>query len=160
MNQSKKIRAAQHSRKRHWSQLVVMPESSSSGIEGSRISARVKTPRHLVVRFRKSGLSWSVLVIHTLISGRTGQRPARSSWWMMTFLKWRRRMMRWPASSLLSVGASTGKTLRFEEQHAIRRFRWPGSKRKDSGSPKPRVRNGVAMLHGIDEHPVKERNVR
>ena len=39
VNQSKKIRAVQHRRKRHWSQLVAMPDSSSSsGSEGSRIS--------------------------------------------------------------------------------------------------------------------------
>ena len=43
MSQSKKIRALQHSIKRHWSQLVAMPVSSSSrsGSEGSRISLRV-----------------------------------------------------------------------------------------------------------------------
>ena len=40
-NQSRKIRADQRSRKRHRSQLVAMPDSSSSGSEGSQVSLRV-----------------------------------------------------------------------------------------------------------------------
>ena len=39
-NQSKQIRAVQISRKRHWNQLVAMPDSSSSGSEGSQVSPR------------------------------------------------------------------------------------------------------------------------
>ena len=42
MSQSKKIRAFQYSRTRHWSQLVVThSSSSSSGCEGGGISLRV-----------------------------------------------------------------------------------------------------------------------
>ena len=42
-NQSKQIRAVMLSRKRHWNQLVTMPDrcSSSSGSEGSQVSPRV-----------------------------------------------------------------------------------------------------------------------
>ena len=39
-NQSKKIRADQRSRKRHWNQLVAMPDrsSNSSGSDGSKVT--------------------------------------------------------------------------------------------------------------------------
>ena len=36
-NQSKQIRAVQLSRKRHWNQLVAMPDNSGSGSEGSQV---------------------------------------------------------------------------------------------------------------------------
>ena len=50
--------------------------------------------RHFVVRVHTSGLSWTVAVLHTSMSCRTGLWPARSSWQMMTLL-WRpRRAMR------------------------------------------------------------------
>ena len=41
MNQTKQIKADQHSRKRHWNQLVAMPDSSSSGSEDSQVSPTV-----------------------------------------------------------------------------------------------------------------------
>ena len=83
------IRAVQLSRKRHWSQLLAMLDSSSSsGSVGSQISLRVtkrettpnRTSRHLVVRFHTSRLSRSVSVLHTLVSRRNGMWSARSSW--------------------------------------------------------------------------------
>ena len=43
-NQSKQIRAVQISRKRHWNQLVAMPDSGGSGSEGSQVLPR-KTKR-------------------------------------------------------------------------------------------------------------------
>ena len=39
-NHSKQIRVAHISRKRHWNQLVAMPDSNSSGSEGSQVLPR------------------------------------------------------------------------------------------------------------------------
>ena len=47
MSHNKKTRAVQHNRRRHWSQLVAMPDNSgSSGSEGSRISPRATKRDH------------------------------------------------------------------------------------------------------------------
>ena len=63
-HQSKNIKADQHSRKRHRSQLVAITDSNSSsrGGDGSQVSprgeaTRSQSPRHFVVRFHISGLS-------------------------------------------------------------------------------------------------------
>ena len=65
MNQSEQTRAVQFSRKRHWDHLVAMPDNSSGSSSGSEGS---QTSRHFAVLFHKSGLSWTVTVLHTSIS--------------------------------------------------------------------------------------------
>ena len=73
---AKQIRVVQISRQCHWNQPVAMPDRSSNsrGSEGSQVSPRAtrrtrsQTPRHLVVRFHTSGMSWTVTVLHTSIS--------------------------------------------------------------------------------------------
>ena len=117
-NPSKKIRADQHSRRRHRNQLVAMPDSSTGSVD-SRISLtvteretnRCQASRHLVVRFHISGLSRSVSVLHSLVSRRTGLWSAQSSWSMMTLLWWRRRVTRRPAGSPTSAWCNNWENL-------------------------------------------------